>query len=57
VAGNIIIIEGAKRQLRQFTMAMPLALANGIIEAKSITRTVHLNEVARFVANVSRGAM
>jgi len=37
VAGNIII-DGAKRQLRQFTMAVgaPMALANGIIEVKSI---------------------
>jgi len=47
VAGNIII-DGAKRQLRQLTMAVgaPEALANGIIEVKSIRRTVRLDQVA-----------
>jgi hypothetical protein len=55
VAGNIII-DGAKRQL---TMAVgaPMALANGIIEVKSIARTVRLDHVARCIVNANHRMM
>jgi hypothetical protein len=58
VAGDIII-DGAKRQIRPLTMAVgaPVALANGIIQVKSITRTVHLDHVASFIVNANHSLM